>query len=87
MGAPEKTGAVIYSVEYGCYFVTDAFKFGDVYIFNVGNQRRFKKLEPQEVYHYEVTKIAHWFNEGSLFGYMVALAADVTYMGYEGISP
>lgn len=75
----EKTGAVIYLLEYDTHVRGDAYRVGDSLLVRVNNASR--NFEPTHV-HYYVDRVECWFDEEAHTGTLIA--SGFQYYGYEG---
>ena len=80
---PEKTGAVVWLQEHGCFVRGDSYRLGDFLLVQVNNRSRTHGKPP--VINYRVNNLLKWFNENSAYGTIIADRFE--YFGYDGVLP
>jgi len=78
----EKTGAIAYSDEYGCWFRGDLYQtLGGTWILKTAGGQIYEKFS--KIRHITLHQIdAHW---SELQPYGVIICSNATYHGYEGV--
>lgn len=77
-----KTGCSIYLSEYSEYAHGDAYQVNSMMIFRISSRSREKPI--QDVLHFMVHKIDHWFDKDGRTMNSTLIAHEVINFGYNG---